>query len=976
MSALFSQVLNMTMTGSVVILLVILVRLALRQLPKRYAYVLWSVVLFRLLCPISIMAPVSVLEAFSPEVQDVTDTVSVVSYIPETPAFSIDEGMTPSDTPAMDVAQTVKVEEPAAISPMYAASLVWCLGMAVLLAHSGLQYFRLRSRLVGAIKYRQNIYFADHLETAFVLGIAKPRIYLPSNIPMEARKYIIAHERHHIHRGDHIVKLLAFLSLCIHWFNPLVWVAFILSSKDMEMSCDEAVIRKMGPGIRADYSEALLQMTTHRQFVPGMPIAFGEGDTSGRVRNMAKWKQPKIWISMICIPVCVVVLAACALNPSQKTPGDLSRMEIGELSFTLPSGFTCEENKEATPKSLTFQKSGRIVGGVYELPYPDGEYGGSWDWVEALNIPENVPGDRLMMYVSNNEEGNVQYVAYGNNGIEETLHYLKQGSEYVYDLWLDMQILTELEKAEILNAVYGEEGSKTFVPYDISRPFSPLKPLPEGIRTRTEANGDNSILIGDQVIGGIRVRPAPEGFLSADYFSRDFLIALGVQEASDETLGHSGGGNSVDMDYEYFSDVPPGQERTVHTYHKFYVTRDDYIFDIWFNLLAIDSSVKDQLLDALDILEIKRIRDGQQSYEETTPADPSVLLPFEIAEMPEGYTFDVLGSSCVLFIRGNDIVGGVDVLTIPDGVYDPTDTGWFWLEKMGMSDFENPELCYMGSMSSGDNGWLAEFASDVPEGTPVTQHRRHIYRVVGDKLCDIWLDMIFLNYNEAEDLSSSVRFADAPKPGPGEQSPEDMAFEKTAAIMDAVSNGSCHILAVQENTENEGPSGYERHYYYHEGNYLYTSQVITEGENITEAGAYYNRYALLIEDDRFFSNEGHQGEEEILWSEIDPVEQPDAPWLGNHVWNKSFATYMDTLTDENGVCMMFRYDKKYADQEAYSDCYFVNFNFSPDGAFRNVQITVNLFMENEFTITESIVSMDGESIADTIHSEYLRAANS
>lgn len=977
MIGLFSQVLNMSLTGSAVILIVMPVRWALRKLPKLYSYVLWSVVLFRLLCPISLASPISLLDAFEPKVMDVSKTVSVVSYLPQTPALPAEPVTISPDAHVSEYTGVTVEEETLAMTPMHAAALVWCLGIAVLVIHSVLQYLKLRSTLVGAVRYRQNIFLADHLETAFVFGILKPRIYLPSDVPAHARKYIISHEWNHIHRGDHIVKLLAFIALCIHWFNPLVWAAFVLSGRDMEMSCDEAVIRKMGPQIRADYSEALLRLTAHRQIVPGMPLAFGEGDTKGRVRNMAKWKRPRTWIRVVCILVCIAVLAACAFNPMEKTGKASSHVEMGELAFTLPEGFTCEETTSDTHKGLAITKAGMIVGGVYELEHPDQEFGRNWDWVEALNIPENVPEDRLMMYVSGEATGVFsQHVAYGNDGIEETLHYLMEGSDSVYDLWFDMRILTQSEKLEILNAASGEVLFLSSSPYELSTPFSPLKPFPEGLRTRPEENGDYSILSGEIIVAGIKVNPVPDGYVPDDYFSKDFLLALGVQEAADNTLGHSGGGNATEWTVEYFSDVPPGQERTVHTFHQFYVTRDAYVFDIWFDLRHLDSAEKDQILAALDILEIKQIRQQQSAYSETIPDEAPVILPFEISGLPDDYTLDVLGSSCVLFIRGNDIVGGVDILDIPEGLYDPTDTAWFWLEKMGMSDFGNPELCYIGGMTSGDYGWLAEFASDVPEGTPVTQHRRHIYRVVGDRLCDIWLDMMLLNYEQANDISNAVRFADTAQPTDAEQSAEDIAFEKTAAIMDAVSEGGCHIVALQENAGNEGPSGYERNYYYHEGDYFYTNQVLTAGENVTEAGEYHNRYALLIAGDRFFSNEGSKGEGDILWSEIDPVEQPDAPWLGNRVWNKSYATYIDTLTDESGECLMFRYDNKFEDRDDYSDCYFVNFYFSPDGAFRKVQITVNLFLENEFTITESIESMDAQLVADTIHREYLRTSNS
>jgi hypothetical protein len=278
-----------------------------------------------------------------------------------------------------------------------------------------------------------------------------------------------------------------------------------------------------------------------------------------------------------------------------------------------------------------------------------------------------------------------------------------------------------------------------------------------------------------------------------------------------------------------------------------------------------------------------------------------------------------------------------------------------------------------GGMTAGDNGWLAEFASDVPSGTPVDVHRRHNFYVVGNTLYDVWFDMLSISNETQQALLSAVYL---PKTVPVEsalKSPEDVAFEKTLAVMDAVSEGSCHIISLQENGGYEGPSGYEKMYWYHEGNFLYTNRVLTAGENITEAGEYYNRYALLIVDDEWFSNEGHQGESgDIVWGKAEPVD-PESPWLGNRVWNKTFATYIDTMTNEAGTCYMFRYDKPYADDPMYDSHYFVNFYFDSNGSFTKADIQVNLFKDNAFTATESILSLDSEAVNAQIQREYQRA---
>lgn len=220
MTRLFTQVLNMSLSGSVVILCVLVARLALKRFPKRYSYVLWAVVLFRLLCPVSITAPVSVLEITRPQVAEVSN-VSMVVYEPLEAIALRGE-----DTVPKVQAQAIPVQElqqekrtPGALDIV---SWVWLAGMGIMVLHSSVSYLRLRKKLVGAVLYRGETYLTDEIQTPFALGIVRPKIYLPVTVPMEERRYIIAHERHHIRRFDHIIKLLAYGALCLHWFNPLV----------------------------------------------------------------------------------------------------------------------------------------------------------------------------------------------------------------------------------------------------------------------------------------------------------------------------------------------------------------------------------------------------------------------------------------------------------------------------------------------------------------------------------------------------------------------------------------------------------------------------------------------------------------------------------------------------------------------------------------------------------------------------------
>ena len=325
LAQIFAKVLNMSLTASLVIVLVIAARFILRKSPKVFSYALWAVVLFRLLCPVSLPSPVSLLGLLDAPVAESDGITSSVEYVPtnaggyreiivqkpvrtENPDVPV-----PQQNQQADVQPQVK-----SVSAAEIITYVWIAGMAVLFLVGIGSYFRFRRHLTGACQVKGNIYLVDHIDSAFVAGLFSPKIYLPSDLPVKQMRYIIAHEQYHLRRFDHIAKHLAFAALCIHWFNPMVWAAFILSGKDMEMSCDEAVIKKLGEGIRADYSASLLTLAMGHRIIAGSPLAFGEGDTKGRIKNMAKWKQPKKWVSVLSWIVCLAVLTACAANPEKE----------------------------------------------------------------------------------------------------------------------------------------------------------------------------------------------------------------------------------------------------------------------------------------------------------------------------------------------------------------------------------------------------------------------------------------------------------------------------------------------------------------------------------------------------------------------------------------------------------------------------------------------------------------------------------
>ena len=316
-------ILNMSLTASVAIVFVLLLRLLLKKAPKVISYALWAVVLIRLLCPVSIESGLSLFDLFDTPTVDMTEHSSAVEYIPSNivhtefpevvlPVPGIGEAITEVLPQGEEQLRADPLE-----GPIFIATYVWWSGILVMAVYGIVTYLRLRRRLITASPLRDNIYLADDIDSPFVMGLIRPKIYLPSAMEEREQSYILLHEQHHIRRLDHVVKALAFVALCIHWFNPLVWVAFILSGKDMEMSCDEAVVKKLGTQIRADYTASLLSLATGKRIIAGMPLAFGEGNTKGRIKNLANWKKPAFWVVVVAVIACITLAIGLLTNPKQ-----------------------------------------------------------------------------------------------------------------------------------------------------------------------------------------------------------------------------------------------------------------------------------------------------------------------------------------------------------------------------------------------------------------------------------------------------------------------------------------------------------------------------------------------------------------------------------------------------------------------------------------------------------------------------------
>ena len=308
----FQQVVSMSLTASLVILAICGARLLLRQAPKKFSYWLWAGAAFRLVCPFSFPAAFSLL-ALAPAAQTVAETgpLTEVSYLPGAGLPAAAPGVGAADAALPQAAGAGQ-----ALGLWEVLGLVWLLGAAALLIGALVAYLRVKGQVATAVKFAHNVYECGAFRSPFVLGFFRPKIYIPFGLEPRQREHVLCHESAHIQRRDYLVKPLGFLLLAIHWFNPLVWLAFHLMSRDMEMSCDEKVLSQLGEEARREYSLSLLSIGSRRRFPAPNPLAFGETGVKERVVNVMKFRRAKRWVTVAAAVAVVAVTAACAANPA------------------------------------------------------------------------------------------------------------------------------------------------------------------------------------------------------------------------------------------------------------------------------------------------------------------------------------------------------------------------------------------------------------------------------------------------------------------------------------------------------------------------------------------------------------------------------------------------------------------------------------------------------------------------------------
>jgi len=445
MEALFFKAVDMSLTASYIIAAVIILRIILKKAPKQIHCLLWAIVAVRLIFPFSLESNFSLIPK--------SDTIGeiIIDYDPSFIGGSTDN-IGDFSEPVISYDPIVSPERPADIMKVLPSvlTIVWLTGTAVMLIYSCVSYIILKRRVRQAVKTEDGIKQSERVDSPFILGTLKPTIYLPFNISSEDMKNVVAHERSHIARGDHLWKPLGFLLLSIYWFNPLIWVSYILLCRDIESACDERVIKHMSEDELRSYSNTLLNCGTHRTSVTLCPVAFGEIGVRSRIKNVMNYKRPVFWVILLSVVICII-LSVCFLTDPKRSNEESGDSEVIKwidfisssdemkwdetLKLSLPSYPDAEFIY--TPKKITMKtESGETVCitgmPVYNVYFTDLNFDGYEEMCATYAFGSGMIDMRILVYDIKNEAS----YSLQNRGISDYLLSLREGiltvSRYKY----------------------------------------------------------------------------------------------------------------------------------------------------------------------------------------------------------------------------------------------------------------------------------------------------------------------------------------------------------------------------------------------------------------------------------------------------------------------------------------------------------------------------------------------------------------
>lgn len=442
MEQIFIKVINLSYQAAFVIGILLVVRLifGLVRVPKKFCCLLWYIPFFRLLCPISIESIWSLLPKQEPLVS------ADIGYMAQP--------MVHTGLPAADViiSQTLPAATPThSVNPMQivltVTSAVWLVGVCILLIYNLISWFWLKRKLCVSICLKNNVYLADYAEVPFILGILKPRIYLPSDITDKAAAQVLPHEQMHIRRCDPLCKCLAFLALALHWFNPLVWCAYVFLGRDMEMACDEAVLNNEKDGILKDYADILLRYASGRR-PGGVPLAFSEGNPRRRIQNVVRYKKPLVGVSVAVGILLAVLAAGLLLNPvsEPKAAEGATPNTVNELPKAPDIGESGEPTAVMPQASDVQDMRMEISGNVYNLE--------KTEWCVLA-----VSAERAFFFLNTDEEIWLE----GPYSVEEDIFILTDEADNRYRFRIEKDGLVFLQESSAVFPTMESEGQSVSI---------------------------------------------------------------------------------------------------------------------------------------------------------------------------------------------------------------------------------------------------------------------------------------------------------------------------------------------------------------------------------------------------------------------------------------------------------------------------------------------------------------------------------
>ncbi len=587
MKELFLKLLNSSISASWLVLAILLLRVLLKRSPRRLTCALWALVAIRLLCPISIESGLSLIPPAEPIRQEAFQQISEAF-------FEESAGAAPADSADATLSPIFDVPDaPTSRADLLSiVSAIWGIGIAGMAVYAIASGISMKKRLSASLCIRQNVYSCDYIDSPFIFGITKPKIYLPSCLTAEELPYVLAHENAHLQRRDHLWKPLGFLILSVYWFHPVLWIAFRVFCRDMELACDEQVIKDFDTTGKAAYSRTLLHYSG-----PGIPavgpLAFGEKDVKHRINSILRYRPSAVWVTGIAV-FASIVLAVCFLtNPVQADPFDKEN----------PAAASLLENVELTLPDSIIRES---VSGTRDYFYKDGQVVGG---IELLNLASQL--DTMDMQVYADQALAVMKAAYdtdydymaGSSDIclaevsmisrdgREFYHYFFGGTQMGYDVWMDCDVLDTREMRSCLKTLHAEglRNPQDSITVNEEVPLLNLRvTLPDGITQRPTRTTRNLFYSGETLAGGIEQIDASQDLSILGETAEDL-----AKELYGEEFDHSVVVQVHKTDAKMMAAINTDSE-TTHLVH-YIVNVGAERYDVWADTAVIP------LEDALDI---------------------------------------------------------------------------------------------------------------------------------------------------------------------------------------------------------------------------------------------------------------------------------------------------------------------------------------------------------------------------------------